>query len=509
MILDINEFSRKPDIKVKSKVIGNDLFDLPGNGYLYFIGIGGVGMSSVAMMMKNNGYMVMGSDAAAGPTTRALENIGVKIDFQQDGQWIDRKTDLIVTSAAIPNNNLDLIKAKALGIKVIKYSQLLGLLMRGKEGIAVSGTHGKTTTTAMISAILKGAGLDPACVIGGETSKINDEYSRGKGDLFVAEACEYDRTFLSLSPKIAVITSIDEDHLDYYKDMDMLRLAFAEFAGSVPKNGLIVVNGFDSNIKIAMREVNCNIETYTADNYKRTCNDNPSKRFPYSTHNAEPITFRSTWQSTMPVLKDGKNYFRVFYKGDFFGDFYLIVPGIHNVMNALASIAVCHKVAVDKYAIFTALSTFKGVNRRFQIVGNVNGITIVDDYAHHPTAIETTLKTARDVFSGRRIWCLYQPHQYSRTKLLLERFVHSFEHADKIILTEIYSARDSIEDKKAVSSSDIVIKMKRMGKDAEFIPNLSDAADTLCGSLESGDVLIIMGAGDVWKAADDIVKCIQ
>lgn len=470
------------NVYVKRQGIGN----LSSEFGLYFVGIGGVGMSSVARLLKNNGYAVSGSDTFSNLATAALKNIGVKINFQQNGQCIDNNTDLIVASSAIPDNNLDLLKAKSLGIKIIKFSQLLGLLMKGKRGIAVSGTHGKTTTTAIISTILRTAGLYPACVIGGDTPGFDDNYCPKKSDLFVTEACEYDRTFLNLTPQMAVITNIDEDHLDYYKDITELTSVFAQFASSICSNGLLITSEPVINILNNLSSIKCNVESYAIVDDKRKN--------------------MAQWGATKPFFKDGKTHFTVFYDGKFFNDFYLRIPGLHNVMNALAAVAICHHAGVSKDVMAKALSSFKGVDRRFQVLGSVNDITIIDDYAHHPTAIETTLKTAKERYAGKRIWCLFQPHQYSRTRLLLERFVHSFGYADKIILADIYSARDSLEDMEAVSSLDIVKRIKDIGSDVELIPDHAEIAKSLCDRLIPGDVLVVMGAGDIWKVGENVLE---
>ena len=263
---DLSEFAGSVVTTLKDQREAGYPFDLSPERDLYFIGIGGIGMSSVAGLLKNRGYGISGSDMFANSVTTHLEHLGVKINFEQNGHSIDNKTDLIITSAAIPENNLDLLKARKLGIKVIKYSQLLGMLMKDKKGIAISGTHGKTTTTAMVSSVLKSAGLDPSCVIGGETPVFKGNYCSGKSDLFVTEACEYDRTFLSLVPQIAVITNIDEDHLDCYKDLNEVQAAFAEFASSINPGGLLVINKKDYNLLKDFAGIKCRVETFTVEN---------------------------------------------------------------------------------------------------------------------------------------------------------------------------------------------------------------------------------------------------
>ncbi len=468
--------------------IGNhNLFNFARNSALYFVGIGGAGMSSLAMLLKNRGYSVSGSDSESNPATEALRGVGVEINFKQNGDRISREKDLIVTSAAIPENNPDLEKARKLGIKIIKYSQLLGILMKNKKGVAVSGAHGKTTTTAMISFILKEGGLDPSYAIGGDLAD-GECFGAGNGDLFVTEACEYDRTFLRLYPDVAVITNIDEDHLDYYKNLNGLRESFAEFAMSVPHDGLLVINNDDENIKTALKGIDRKRETYTIEDRLGFTNK----------------ANLADWVAFSPVWSDGGNSFKVYYKGMFFGEFTLSVPGRHNVMNALAAIAVCNNAGVSYDAMSGALSRFVGVNRRFQTIGSVNDITIVDDYAHHPTEILTTLKTAKDVFPNKRIWCLFQPHQYSRTKLLLDGFSNSFGPADKVILSEIYGARDCAEDWDDISSADLLFKLKRNGIDAKLISSHAIIANYLAENLKPNDLLLIMGAGDIWKVGGSV-----
>lgn len=487
------------------------------NSDLYFIGIGGVGMSAVARLLKNRGYAVSGSDLLSNLATAELQHLGVEINFKQDGQSIDSGTDLIVTSAAIPENNRDLVKARGLGIRVIKYSQLLGMLMNGKKGIAVSGTHGKTTTTAMIATILKVADLDPACVIGSDSAEFGEDSSAGAGDLFVAEACEYDRTFLNLVPQMGVITNIDEDHLDYYKDVNELRSAFVEFAASICSDGVLVIDDRDCQALNGLDGLECNVESYAIADDKACCAslDRGTIRFNNRRHAASAGSLpnarrRLAWIAAPSPFREGRRQFDVRYKGSFYGTFCITVPGVHNMMNALASIAICHHAGVDIKCIQEGLAAFRGVKRRFQVIGTANGITIIDDYAHHPTAIQTTLKAARELYHDRRIWCLYQPHQHSRTRKLMERFATSFGHADKIVFTDIYSARDTLLDRETVSSADVVNKMKMSGvADVRLISASREVEDFLAAHLEHGDVLIAMGAGDVWKITANILGRLQ
>lgn len=448
---------------------------------VYFIGIGGIGMSAIARILINEGCIVAGSDIQTSSLTSTLEEMGAKINTKQDGSFMPAETDMVVVSASISEDNPDLKTARKMGIKVVKYSQILGSLMKEKRGIAISGTHGKTTTSAMISTILKTAGLDPTFVIGGEVPDIGGNAHLGKGNLFVAEACEYDRSFLNLTPQVGVITNIEEDHLDYYENIEKIINAFGDFASAISKEGLLVVNNHDNNIAIAVQRANCKVETYSLDSSSDWCGE---------------------------VLSGGSgiNRFKVFKKDACFGEFMLKIPGAHNVLNALAATAVCTFIGVDKNSIREALASFNGANRRFQIVGMKNHITVIDDYAHHPTEIHVTLRAVRELYPERRIWCVFQPHQYSRTRHLLKGFAKSFQNADKVILADIYAARDNDYEKTAMNSMKLFEETRNAGVDVQYVRQLNDIVQVLSSNVKSGDVVITMGAGDVWKVAYDLVS---
>ena len=451
---------------------------------VYFIGIGGIGMSAVARILLNEGCVVAGSDILPSSLTSTLEKMGARINTRQDGSFMTSDTDMVVISAAISEDNPDLKTARKMGIKVVKYSQILGSLMKEKRGIAISGTHGKTTTSAMISSVLKTAGLDPTFVIGGEVPDIGGNAHLGKGDLFVAEACEYDRSFLNLVPQVGVITNIEEDHLDYYENIEKIINAFGDFASLVSKEGLLVVNNHDKNIFLAMQRANCRVETYSLDS-------------------------TSDWCGKVLSSDNGRNRFSIFRKNTFFDDFTLKIPGSHNVLNALAATAVCTFIGVDKNSIKAALASFRGANRRFQIIGVKNNITVIDDYAHHPTEIRVTLRAARELYPGKKIWCVFQPHQYSRTRHLLRGFARSFENADKVIFADIYSARDNDYEKTTMNSSRLFEETRNAGVDVQYIPQLGDIVKGLSLHVKPGDVIITMGAGDVWKVAYDLVAKLE
>ncbi|MDN3514857.1 MAG: UDP-N-acetylmuramate--L-alanine ligase [Candidatus Brocadia sp.] len=448
---------------------------------VYFIGIGGIGMSAVARILIHEGCIVAGSDTQASSLTSTLEEMGAKINTRQDGSFMPAETDMVVVSASISEDNPDLKTARKMGIKVVKYSQILGSLMKEKRGIAISGTHGKTTTSAMISTILKTAGLDPTFVIGGEVPDIGGNVHLGQGNLFVAEACEYDRSFLNLTPQVGVITNIEEDHLDYYENIEKIINAFGDFASSISKDGLLVVNNHDDNIAVAVKRANCNVETYSLDNL-------------------------SDWSGAVIPGGSGIKRFKVFKKDKYFDEFSLKIPGAHNVLNALAATAVCTFIGVDKGSIRDALTSFHGANRRFQIIGVKNNVTVIDDYAHHPTEIRVTLRAARELYPEKRIWCIFQPHQYSRTRHLLKGFAKSFQNADKIILADIYAARDNDYERTAMSAMKLYEEIHSAGVDVQYIPQLCDMVHVLSSSVKPGDVVITMGAGDVWKVAYDLVS---
>lgn len=494
--------------------------------YVYFVGIGGVGMNAIAKILIDAGCFVSGSDLECSYITHNLEKLGARINTNQNGKSIEPNTDLVITSAAISENNPDLMQAKRLGIRVVKYSEFLGFLMKNKRGIAVSGTHGKTTTGAMISIILKKAGCEPTFVIGGNVEGIGGGSGVGKGPIFVAEACEYDKTFLNLSPQIGVITSIDEDHLDCYKDINGVTNAFAEFVSLVPEEGLLVVNNNDRNIKEAIRNAKCRIEKYSVimassrylpgyviQNGKFSVlkpallNNAAAETLVDELHNSlcyYEYESDTTWLAVVHYFDKGMSLFSVFNEGKYYGEFRLNMAGLHNVSNALAAISVCSCIGLNAEVIKEALVSFKGVRRRFQTISSKDGITIIDDYAHHPTEIRTTLATARLVYPSKRIWCIFQPHQYNRTRHLLVEFAKALVLADKIIITDIYAARDSEIDKASVRSLNLVHELLKMGSDVEYIKSFSEIVDYLRLDVEKGDVVLIMGAGDIWKIAYEL-----
>jgi len=448
---------------------------------VHLVGIGGVGMSGVARMLASEGVAVTGSDMRDNPVFDALRSMGVVVHVGHDAAFIPPGVGLIVASAAVKDDNPELVEARRRGIEVIKYARALGLLMAEQTGVAISGTHGKTTTTAMLAWILTRAGKDPSFVVGAHVPDLGTSSREGSSRIFVAEACEYDRSFLNLCPKITVINNIEEDHLDYYHDLADIVSAFREFAALLPPDGLLVVSAHDRNaVNIA-----------------------ESTSVPHQTFGNR---IKADWQAENLSPSRGRYTFDVLHDGATLGSASLAIPGVHNVLNALAAIAVAHELGVDFATVADALAGFHGAARRFEIVGEAQGVTIIDDYAHHPTEIQVTLKAARDFFRAGRLWVVFQPHQYSRTRFFLKDFARSFSQADKIIVPDIYFVRDSDEERRAVNAGDLVRELVGLGYDAEYAPDWAAIVDRLSRQVERGDVVITMGAGNVYEVGHDLLQ---
>lgn len=449
---------------------------------VHFIGIAGCGMSGLARMLADNGAIVTGSDK--NPSTQAFELLnerGIKIDRDQMGKFVAAETDLVVRTAAIPDSNLEFKTAQKRGIETIKYAELLGQVMAERRGIAVAGTHGKSTTTAMIAYALEQCGADPSFVIGGTVPQLGNSGSQsGKSDLFVAEACEFDRSFHHLHPKIALLLNIEEDHLDCYKDIYEINESFRKFAGLVPADGVIIANGRDRNVAQVVRDARTKVETVSLS--------------PGSTWSTCP-TGRVKGCPTGAVTRDGK----------IVATLQLNVAGEHNLFNATMALATCVACGVLPSDAAEALSKFEGVDRRMSLMGRYNGATVVDDYGHHPTEIQVTLQALRERYTPRRLICVFQPHQHSRTRFLLEDFAKSFVEADETIVPDIYFVRDSEEEKQLVSSDELVRKIKANGHSATHLPKFEQILNHLRNNVRDGDLVVTMGAGNVWEIGRDLV----
>ncbi len=432
-------------------------------------------MSGLARVLLEAGYSVSGCDRQRSRITDRLASLGATVyEGHAAGHIVG--TDLLVISSAIPEDNPDLAEARRRAIPVVKRAELLGHLMKEKRGVAVAGTHGKTTTTGMIAWVLGEAGLDPTIFAGGELVNLDTNARRGQGRYAVVEADEYDYAFLELEPEVAVITNIEADHPDIFENLDAVVNAFAEFLKRVQPGGYVVA-----------------------------CVDSPQVQR-LAAHRENVITYGmkqpAEWQVADITVNGQGQTFHVHHHQQPVGEFRVRLPGIHNVSNALAAIAATSAIGIDLDVIREALAGFRGTRRRFEEKGVVRDITIIDDYAHHPTEVRATLAAARQRYGEQTIWAVFQPHTYSRTRALLNDFAGSFSDADHVIVTDIYAARE--RDTLGVHARDLVDEMIHPG--VEYIADLEDAAGYLAGHLAPGDVVLTLGAGDVWNVGERVLE---
>lgn len=447
---------------------------------VYFIGIGGISMSGLAEILKSRGVNVAGTDMNVSNTTKHLESLGIKINIGHKSENITNEYDLVVYTAAVKMDNPELLKAKELSIDIMDRAELLGHIMAEYEdSVAVSGTHGKTTTTSMVSEILLAANTDPTISVGGILPSINGNTKVGTSKYFVAEACEYFDSFLKFNPLVGIILNIEADHLDYFKTFDNVKKSFHKFAGRIPKNGMLIINDEIDNNDFYTENIDCKFEKYST--------KNPN----------------SDWYATNIIHhENGKNSFTVLYKGKEIGEINLNIPGEHNISNALAACAAANFLGIPFEKISQGLSNYGGTNRRFQRKGTYKGVNVIDDYAHHPTEIKATLAAAKNV-KHNTLWCVFQPHTYTRTYNLFNEFTEAFDDADKIIMADIYAARE--KDTGLVSSKQLAEKIKERGKDIEYIGSLDDILKYVAKNCNEGDLLITMGAGDVYTVGEKLV----
>jgi UDP-N-acetylmuramate--alanine ligase len=441
---------------------------------VHFIGIGGISMSGLAEILIDYGYRVSGSDRSGSRITDKLKGLGAEVHLEHSAENV-HGADLVVYTAAIKEDNPEYVEAKRLGIPTLDRAEFLGYIMKDfKKGIAVAGTHGKTTTTSMLSLILLKSGLDPTIMVGGEVDAIGGNVRPGKSSYFITEACEYKGSFLKFYPYVGIILNIDADHLDYYKDINEIYDTFVKFAQLIPREGLLIGCAEDERVIKVMENVNCNKITYGIKSGNFT---------------AENISYDSRGFASFTALKNGK----------IFGNFRLLVPGEHNVLNALSSIAAANFFGLSYEDISSSLLEFTGTHRRFEKLGEKNGITVIDDYAHHPAEIKATIKAAQN-FPHGRLYCVFQPHTYTRTITLFEEFSKAFSGLDKLILTDIYAARE--KDTGIVSSSMLNDAVAATGVDSIYIKEFEDIVKYLQENLKPEDVLITMGAGDVYRIGE-------
>ncbi len=441
-------------------------------GIAHLVGIGGIGMSGLARLLVARGYAVSGTDLHPSELSDSLRALGVQVRTGHAAEHLPDGCTVLVRSAAVPDDNPEVAAARERGIQVLHYAQMVGRLMAERQGIAIAGCHGKTTTTGMISWILARAGLEPSFVCGGVIPQLGSNAAPGKGRHFVAEACEFNRSFHQLAPACAVITNIEEDHLDYYKDLAEIVEAFREFAAKPGPEGL-VIGGIDNpHVRGILKDLKTKGESYSLEG-------------------------EADWTAAKVVVEKGAWRFEVKRYGRPFGEFSLAIPGIHNVSNALAAIAAATWAGVGRELIQLSLSEFLGAARRFQVLGERKGALVIDDYGHHPTEIQATLKAARERFPDRKIWAVFQPHQHSRTRMFLKDFSRSFGDAHLVLLPEIYAARDSDADVKKVSSADLAKLLDENGKAALFLPTFDEVVKFLDAKVEPSCVILTIGAGTV------------
>jgi len=452
--------------------------------HVHFVGIGGIGMSGIAEVLVNLGFRVSGSDLKASSVTDRLQRMGVEI-FEGHASENVGQPHVVVRSTAVRDDNPEVVEANHRSIPVIPRAEMLAELMRLKpHTVAVAGSHGKTTTTSMVATVLGHAGLDPTMVVGGVVGAFGSNAHLGTSDLMVVEADESDRSFLMLTPTIAVVTNIDREHMDYYHDMDDVRGCFAKFVNSVPFYGSSVLCLDDPNVQAIIPLLERRRMTYGL-----------SAQADVSAHG---IRYDSDFGSTFTVWRGT----------DVVGDVNLRVPGMHNVYNSLAAIAVGFELEVSFEKIAEGLNSFTGAGRRFQAKGEVNGVLVVDDYGHHPTEVRATLAAAKLGSGGRRIVVLFQPHRYTRTHDLMQEFARSFNNADVLFITDIYAAsEDPIE---GVTSEALTNAIKRFGhKEVNYIGGLENAATLLRDYVQPGDLVLTLGAGTVNRVSDQLVGLLE
>lgn len=453
-------------------------FNTPAN--LHFTGIGGISMSALAEIMISRGFTVTGSDSHESKITDHLESLGAKIFYNQVAGNISSDIDVLIYTAAIKQDNPELVKAKELGIPLLTRAEFLGQIMLNYPmAIGVSGTHGKTTTTSMLSQIMLEGNTDPTILVGGIMPAIHGNTRVGHSDKLITEACEYTNSFLSFKPNMAIILNVAADHLDFFKDLDDIRHSFRKFAELVPDDGFLVINSDIDNLEYFTDGLKCKVITVGSDTAK-------------SDYSATNIEFDQFAKGSYDLVVNGEKSFHVA----------LNVTGEHNIYNSLAAIAAAHAMGISDENIKAGLTQYGGTDRRFQYKGKVGDVTIIDDYAHHPDEITATIKTAKH-YPHKKMWVVFQPHTYSRTKSLLPEFGKALKEADAVVLADIYAARE--KDTLGVSSLDVKKEIEKYGTEVHYYPSFSEIENFLLESCSPGDLLITMGAGDVVKIGEHLL----
>jgi len=463
--------------------VGGDLSSIRG-GRVHVVGLGGTGVRGLVPLLLDRGVRVSGSDKDDSPVIAKFRRDGVECSVGHSDRNVLPGTDLVLISAAVTPDNPEVRVAKQRSIAVLKYAQCLGFLMGEKEGIAISGTHGKTTTSAMVCSVLVHAGRDPSFVIGGDHSDLGGGSRSGNGSHFVAEACEFDRSFLNLRPRATVVTNIEEDHLDYFESLSDIQGAFRQFVGLLPEDGFLVYSADDPN----------------------SCRLPESSRARSNSFSLEPG--KGDWWAEDVEFRGEGSTFDVIGPGGLRVPFELVVPGDHNVRNALACPAVCSWAGIPLEEIAAGLRRFRGVRRRFDVLAR-KPCTVVDDYAHHPTEVETVLRAARQTYPDRQLVCVFQPHQYSRLRRMLEGFADALSLADDVIITQVYRARDSEADVRSVQASVLNKAVGSRGVSSSYAEDFPRAIELLEAVARTDSVVIFLGAGDVTDLAGEFASALS
>lgn len=450
----------------------------------HLVGIGGSGMSGIASTLKARGHRITGSDQSDGRAVRRLQAEGIPVVVGHDAAGVPDDAEMLVISAAILDTNPELMEARRRGLPVLKYAEALGALMADSRGVAVAGAHGKTTTTGLLAFALDRLGADPTFVVGGEVGPLGGSSRVGSGPFLVAEACEYDRSFLHLKPEVAVVTNIDEDHLDYYSGIAEITDAFREFGRLLPADGQLV----------------------TLNEHRETFERDPGFAAKLTTVG---IGAMADWVATDCEVGASSIRFTVKRFGEDVERMTIRLPGYHNVLNSLMVLAVVDHLGFDPAVAAKAIREFRGVRRRFEVKYHRAGIVIMDDYAHHPAEIRAALASIRITWPNSRIWCVFQPHQASRTRFLLREFAAALSRADRVVVPDIFFARDSAEERRLISSRDLVMKVLNLGANAEYVPDFAEIEQHLLMNLRPRDVVVTMGAGDIFRVADAVAARLE
>jgi len=442
--------------------------------HYHFVGIGGIGLSAIARVLLEQGHQVSGSDLKLSPVALALAESGAAVYEGHDAARLG-KPDVVVVSSAVPFNNPEVVAARGQGIPVMKRDRLLGEMMAGKVGIAVAGTHGKTTTASLIAYALVALGLDPTFIVGGVLGNLGTNAQAGEGPHFVVEADEYDCTFLGLRPQIAVVTHLEHDHPDCFPTVKDVEAAFRQFLALAPPDGCVIGCADAPRAARLLRDL--------------SVRPGAPQVWTYG------LAAERDWQATDLTMNDAGGYeFMVVHQGTALNRFRLSIPGVHNVQNALAAVAVAHRLGLDLPSVAGALADFRPTSRRFELKGTAAGVTVIDDYAHHPTEIQATLAAARGQFPDRAVWAAFQPHTFSRTQALMDEFAASFNDADHVIVLDVYPAREAAADFPGITAAALVARMGH--PDARHAASHDAAVTHLLERLRPGDVLVTLGAGD-------------